>query len=60
MRYTVTVSMKIEARDDSEAHEHALKLKKLLESPLVRIAVESEGVKLAQGASPVVYQPQRG
>jgi hypothetical protein len=50
----------IEARDDREAAEVAKKLDKLLKTPLVRMAIEGEGVRLADGnGRPVVYTPTR-
>lgn len=59
MRYRVAMSIEIEARNNSEAYEHAIKLLELLKSPLVRMAVEGEGVHLSGNGSPVVHQPQR-
>lgn len=54
------MSIEIESRDDREAHAYALKLANLLKSPLVRMAVEGEGIRLAgDDGHPVVYQPQR-
>jgi hypothetical protein len=50
----------IVARDDREAAEVAKKLDKLLKTSLVRMAIESEGVRLAYGdGRPVVYAPTR-
>lgn len=57
MKYRVYMSIDIEARDDRQAHEHALKLAGLLKSPLVRMAVQGEGLRLLD--EPIVYQPQR-
>jgi len=60
MRYRVSMSVEVEARDDREAHEFATKFAKLLKSPLVRMTVESDGIRLAgDDGHPVVYQPQR-
>lgn len=53
------MSMVVEARDDRQAMEHATKLQELLKTPLVRMAVEGEGIKLAGDGKPVVHQPQR-
>jgi hypothetical protein len=50
MRYRVTMSVAIEAVDDRQAHECAVKLSKLLKSPLVKMAVEGDG-------NPIVHQP---
>jgi hypothetical protein len=59
-RYRVMMSIGIEARDDREAREHALKLEKLLKESYVRMAVVSSGIPLTQGdGQPVVHQPQR-
>lgn len=60
MRYRVVMSIAIEAQNDRQAHEHAMKLKKLLESPIVRLTVEGDGIQLSDGdGRPVVHQPQR-
>lgn len=53
------MSIGIEARDDREARQHALKLEELLRSPLVRMAVEGEGVRMDGDGQPIVHQPQR-
>ena len=53
------MSIEVEAREDREAYEYAKKLANLLKSPLVRMAVEGEGIRLAnEDGRPVVYQPQ--
>lgn len=57
MRYLVYMSVDLVARDDREAHENALKLQEMLKSPMLKMAVQVEGVQLA--SEPVVYQPQR-
>lgn len=59
MRYRITMSMAVEARSDREARECALKLAELLKSPLVKMAVTGEGIRLSGDGSPVVHQPQR-
>jgi len=60
MRYRQLVHFVIEARDDREASEVAKKLDKLLKTPLVRMAIQGEGVQLAYGdGRPVVYAPTR-
>ena len=59
MRYRVMMSMAVEARDDREAHRYATKLAELLKSPLVRMAVDGEGIRLSGDGSPIVHQPQR-
>ena len=59
MRYRVSMSMLVEARDDRQTHEYATKLAELLKTPLVRMAVANEGIQLSGDGKPVVYQPQR-
>ncbi len=60
MRFVVFMSIEIEARDERQAHAHALKLSELLKSPLLKMTVEGEGVRLAgDDGHPVVYMPQR-
>jgi hypothetical protein len=60
MRYRQLMHFVIEARDDREASDVAKKLDKLLKTPLVRMAIEGEGVRLAYGdGRPVVYAPTR-
>jgi hypothetical protein len=54
------MSIEVEAQDGRQAHEFALKFAELLKSPLVRMAVEGEGIRLAgSDGHPIVYQPQR-
>jgi hypothetical protein len=57
MRFQVLMAVTIEARTPQEAAAHAVKLKELVKSPIVRIALEGEGVRLSNG-EPVVYTPQ--
>jgi hypothetical protein len=52
------MSVAIEARDYGQAHANAVKLKELLEGPLVKMAVESEGIRLSGNGDPVVHRPQ--
>ena len=60
MRYRIMMSVAVEAGNDRQAHEHAKKLAELLKGPLVKMAVESEGIRLSGGdGRPVVHQPQR-
>ena len=60
MRYRQLVHFIVEARDDRDAADVAKRLDKLLKTSLVRMAIESEGVKLAYGdGRPVVYAPTR-
>lgn len=54
------MSVEIDTKDDREARAHAMKLAELLKSPIVRMQLESEGIRLSGGdGHPVVYQPQR-
>lgn len=57
MRYRILMSVEVDASDDREAYQKALKLDGLLKSPMVRMAVMSEGVQLS--GDPIVHQPQR-
>ena len=59
MRYRVTMSIEVDAINDVQAHKYAEKLGGLLKSPLVRMAAEGEGIKLAGDGHPVVHAPQR-
>jgi hypothetical protein len=60
MRYRVLMHFVIESRDDQEAATIAKKLDGLLKTPLVRMAIQGEGVQLAHGdGRPVVYAPTR-
>jgi hypothetical protein len=53
------MSIEVNARDDHEADEHAKKLSKLLKNPLLRMQLESEGIRLVGDDGPIVHQPQR-
>jgi hypothetical protein len=59
MRYRIMMSMEMEARDDREAHEYATKLAALLKTPIVRMAIADEGIRLSGDGRPIVHQPQR-
>jgi len=59
VRYRIIMSIAVDARSDREAHEYALKLKELLKSPLVRMAVESEAIQLSGDGQSIVHQPFR-
>ena len=59
MRYRIMMSIAVEAKNDKEAHDCALKLLELLKSPLVQMAVEGEGVRLSGGGRPIVHEPKR-
>lgn len=58
--YRVLMSVAIDARSDQEAVAHAKKLEELLKNPLVKMAIEGEGIRLTGGdGRPVVYNPKR-
>jgi hypothetical protein len=59
VRYRILMSIAIDARSDLQAHEQAKKLLELLKGPLVKMAVEGEGIRLPGDGHPVVHQPQR-
>jgi hypothetical protein len=59
VRYRVLMSIEVDARDDRQAYEYALKLSNLLKSPFVRMAVEGEQIRLVEDGRPVVHSPQR-
>jgi len=60
VRYRILMSVAVEAINDRQAHEHATKLAELLKGPLVKMAVENEGIRLSNGdGRPIVHQPQR-
>lgn len=59
MRYRIFMSIAVEAVNDRQAYEYATKLADLLKTPLVRMAVEGESIRLSGDGRPIVYQPQR-
>lgn len=59
MRFRILVSIEVDAGSDQEADEHAKKLSKLLKNPLLRMQLESEGIRLVGDDGPIVHQPQR-
>ena len=60
MKHKILMHFVVETRDDRDAAEIARKLDKLLKTPLVRMAIEGEGIRLAHGdGKPVVYAPTR-
>jgi len=59
VKYRITMSMAVDARDDRQAYEYATKLQELLKSPLVRMAVSGEDIQLFGDGQPIVHQPQR-
>jgi hypothetical protein len=60
VKYKILMHVIIEARDDRDAAAVAKTLDKLLKTPLVRMAIDGEGIRLAHGdGRPVVYSPTR-
>lgn len=55
----MTMSIEVDASNDAEAYQYAEKLGALLKSPLVRMAVDNDGIKLAGDGHPIVHMPQR-
>ena len=51
------MSVVVEAPGNQQAHENAVKLLGLLKSPLVRMAVEGEGIRLSGDGQPTVHHP---
>lgn len=59
MQYRLLAHFVIEARGPDDAAAVAKKLLSLLKSPMVRLAISSEGIRLAGGdGRPVVYAPK--
>lgn len=56
MRYRVFMSVAIEARSYPEAYKNAKQLAELLESPVVKMAIQSNGIQLCE-EGPVVHRP---
>jgi|WetSurMetagenome_2_1015567.scaffolds.fasta_scaffold80321_2 hypothetical protein len=56
MRYRIVAIIDVDARDDRQAYEHALKLDALLKSPMAKMMFDSEGIRLAN-TPPVVCRP---
>ena len=60
MKHKISMCIIVETRDDRDAAEIAKKLQGLLKTSLVRMAIQSEGIRLAhEDGRPVVYAPQR-
>lgn len=57
MKYKVFIAVTVEARDDHQAVDQASKLGDLLKNPMVRMAIEGEGIKTV--GVPTVHMPQR-
>jgi hypothetical protein len=57
MKYRLMLHFDIEARDDAEATDHAKKIGATVRNPLVRMSLESDGIRPIGDA--VVYAPQR-
>ena len=59
MKFKLLMEMTVEARTLEEAAAHAVKLKNLVKNPLVKMAIEAEGIRLAGGdGQPAVFKPQ--
>jgi hypothetical protein len=54
--HRIMVHVDVIARDDQEAAVWAQKLDELLKNPMVRMAIEGEGIRVS---GQQVYQPQR-
>ena len=64
MRHKILMHFIVETRDDHDAAEISKKLQGLLEKPLARMAIQSEGIQIARkpgqpDGQPVVYVPTR-
>ena len=64
MKHKFLMHMIIETRNDHDAAEIAKKLKEILEGSMGRMAIESQGIRLARAdgqpdGQPVVYAPKR-
>lgn len=57
MRYRLHLHIDIDARDDREALDHAKKLEETLKNPIVRMSLESDGIRPVGDAT--MYQPKR-
>lgn len=57
MKYKIFIAVDVEARDDHQAVDQANKLGDLLKNPMVKMAIESEGIRTV--GQPVVHMPQR-
>jgi len=56
MAHRILVSVDVDSRNDREAVEWAQKLDALLKNPMVRMAIESEGIRVT---GQQVHQPMR-
>jgi hypothetical protein len=57
MKYKIFIAVEVEAQGDHQAVDHASKLGELLKNPMVKMAIESEGIRTV--GPPVVHMPQR-
>lgn len=57
MKYKILLHVEVNARDDHQAVDLAHKLGELLKNPMVKMALEGEGIRPV--SDPVVYMPQR-
>lgn len=58
MRHRILMSLEVDAADFNQAYEYAIELKKLLQSPMVKMAVEGNGIRLSEDGNITVYEPQ--
>lgn len=60
MRYRIAVSVEVETRGGAqEALAAAQKLKELIKDPLVKMAIESAGIRLFDDGRPLIHRPER-
>ena len=60
MKYRAVMSISVDAPSDEEARKAVKKLVAMLKSPMVRLAVEAEGIRLVGGnGEPTVQALQR-
>ena len=57
MKYRIMISIGVDARDGREALEYAKKLDSQLNSPMAKMMVEAEGIRLFGDGHVVVHQP---
>jgi hypothetical protein len=57
VKYRVFIAVDVDARDDHQAVDQASKLGELLKNPMVKMAIEGEGIKTV--GTPQVHMPQR-
>ena len=55
MRYRIMLHVDVNARDDNDAKFQAKKLDELIKHPMVKMSLESDGIKPLDS---LVYKPQ--